>query len=43
MLRTWGESGAIGSGITVLAMSNRFWRMQIVSTWLVLDVRLQEM
>lgn len=42
MLGDWGESGTIGSGISVAAMSDRFWRAQIVSHWLRIELQLQE-
>ena len=35
MLGIWGESGAIGSGISVAAMSSSFQRVQGASHWLI--------
>lgn len=42
MLGIWGESGAIGSGIAVAAMSIGFPRVLGASHWLMLGVHLQE-
>ena len=41
MLGNGGESGAIGSGILVTAISDQVWRVRIVLYWLGSVVHLQ--